>query len=74
MFIGKGKPFEQRTNSEIWKALFFGFVICSGMFLVSFFTQQPQWFLWIFRGFTLLYLVLFWHRGLSELRKRKSSR
>ena len=75
MFGGRGKPIDQLTDSELRKTLVFGTVICLAVLVISIFVQQQsEWFIWIIRGLTLLWLVQWWYRGLREFRRRKCNR
>jgi hypothetical protein len=77
MFGGKPKPVEQTTAKDIWCAAFFGSLIGSVIFVGSFFSKQPEWFLWVVRCFCAVWLigwwrsVFRWRRHLAEYQRQK---
>jgi hypothetical protein len=77
MFGGKSKPIEETTTRDVWFSLFFGTLIGSVILVGSFFSKQPEWFLWIIRCFSAVWLVRWWHgifkwrRALAEYQSRK---
>lgn len=69
MFSGKHKPIEQTTAKDIWFSLVFGSLIGGGILVGSFFSKQPEWFLWVVRGFSAVWLIAWW-RGIFRWRRR----
>jgi hypothetical protein len=75
MFGGPHKSISQATNLEIRAFLIAGTLIALGIAAVTFISsnRQPLWFIWLARGFTVVWLVSSWHCSLRELKKRKQS-
>jgi hypothetical protein len=77
MFSAKPKPIEQTTAKDIWFAAFFGTLIGGGLLVGSFFTKQPEGFMWVCRCFCAIWLVgwwrsiLSWRRRLAEYHRQK---
>lgn len=79
MFGAKPKPIEETTIKDIWISFFAGTLIGGGILVSSFFSKQPEWFLWIARCFMAVFLVGWWRstfrcrRALAEYQSKMKS-
>jgi len=68
---GGGKPIQECTSAEIRALLVAGSLIAAFIGIGSFWSQQPDWFLWPFRLACFSWLVVLWYQARRELRKRQ---
>jgi hypothetical protein len=71
MFGGGGRV-EECTAGEVKAFLIAGTIIASVMLASSWFTGQPECFLWPLRVFVLVWLVTIWWKSVKRLRQLKS--
>jgi hypothetical protein len=72
VFGGRRKSIEECTGAEIRALLAAGSVIGLAIFVVTFFSGQPELFCWGCRLFVLVWLVTVWNRSVRELKKRRA--
>ena len=65
------KTIPECTNAEIYALLIAGSIISTIIGVGSFWSSQPNWFLWPIRLLTLVWLTSVWYEAVRELRRRR---
>ena len=65
------KTITECSDREIRAFLIAGTGIAAAIDVVSFWSDQPDWFLWPLRLFCVVWIAWLWYRAIRELRGRK---